>query len=87
MAVGGLLWLQGQPPTCGWTAGGRETASLQRHSTANGAHPALGPYNETRFYWRASDGTLFQTAFQLFADGETALFEQVRCRTRCSILS
>jgi hypothetical protein len=49
---------------------------LANHSTAQGTHPFLGTYTETRFFWTANDSTPVETAFKVFADGDTCLFEQ-----------
>jgi hypothetical protein len=77
VSVGGAQWLAGLPPTASWgngAAAGRPL-TLARHTTSAGTHPTLGAYDETRFFWTEKD-TAVETAFQIFADGQTAILEQ-----------
>lgn len=77
VSVGGTHWLTGLPPTAAWGSGSAgRPLTLTRHATTAGTHPTLGAYEETRFYW-TEKGTTVETAFKIFADGQTALLEQL----------
>jgi hypothetical protein len=53
VSVGGELWLRGLPPSASWGVAGGTDRPLQllRRTSTSGEHPALGAYNETRFFW------------------------------------
>jgi hypothetical protein len=95
VAVGGAAWLKSLPPTAscwGSSAGAGRALQLLRRTTSSGAHPTLGPYNETRFFWAAPSSwgsptatgsgaaVPVETAFLQFegdgTDGQTFLLEQ-----------
>jgi hypothetical protein len=79
VSVGGAQWLAGLPPTASWGAGSRagRPLDLERHASSTGTHPTLGTYDEMRFFWTENGtGTAVETAFQIFADGQTAILEQ-----------
>ena len=74
VSVNDELWLRGLPPFPGWP--GASPLKLMKRAETSGTHSTLGTYAEQRFFWSASDGISVETAFQLFTDGETVLFEQ-----------
>ena len=74
VSVNDVLWLRGLPPFPGWP--GATPLKLVKRAETSGTHSTLGAYVEQRFFWSASVGIPVETAFQIFTDGETVLFEQ-----------
>jgi len=69
VSLDGELWLQGRAPSASWGSGAAGRAlALQKTGRRRGAHPTLGGFNETRFFWTAPDGVPVETAFQQFDD-------------------
>ena len=79
ISVGAELWLNGWPPLmAGCGSSPAPPLKLSKHTTARGSHSTLGPYSEVRFFWTAEAAAVavVQTAIRIFADGETAMFDQ-----------
>jgi hypothetical protein len=70
ISIAGELWLRGREPTAG-----AQSLQLTGHTSTTGTHPALGGFSETRLFW-ATGSTKIETAFKVFADEQTVLFEQ-----------
>lgn len=93
ISVDGSVWLKGIAPVANWRekeSNSTTTLKLVRHTAIEGDDPALGTYNETRFFWSAGGAekeqsqqsvadaaavVVVETAFQIFSHG-AVLFEQ-----------